>query len=82
VLVDVGTNGDVGVPGAENWDREDGEMGEATREETPERPFRKRRKGWLGWFVVGTRFSRSVADTVRHRSGSEVVRRRNASWKN
>ena len=63
-----------------NWDRGEGDMGDTAREGRSERELRNWRKGWLGWVVAGRRLSRRVADTVRHRSGSIVVRRRKADY--
>jgi hypothetical protein len=57
---------------------EDGEMGEAAREGRSKMVLRNWKKGSI---VLGRRFSRRVADTVRHRDGSVVVRRTKAETK-
>lgn len=59
-----------------DWDWEEGDVGDATTDRRSEMVLRYWRKGWLGWVVAGRGFSRRVADTVRHSSGSVVVRRR------
>ena len=64
----------VGVLAVGDWEVEEDE-----REEMSVRVPMNWRNGWLGCVVVGRRFSRRVADTVRHSNGSEVVRRRKAS---
>lgn len=53
-------------------------MGDAAREGTSEMVLRNWRKGCLACVVLGRRFSRRVADTVKHKSGSVVVRRTKA----